>query len=338
MHAVENTFAPSAAFDPVGLGETPSLLILGGVITLVLLAIGLLISVWWEDRNEVSGDYDSTSPLDNGIVLPLYVAREDLGTIAAQRNIVPHPTWVERGKVDEAEVEAGVSGGGLISRAKARRGDEHRAHYDLPSDLGGLIASLLQTLDDNHDLDRDVGEAPYAGEEEHPVLTDPDSTTEFVERYLGNQYPEGLDDSTTDMAKGIVGALQRHALQEGVEQKKRQFEFLRPDSFVLIESVWLPVKTDTGLNLNLQEWTRPRYREFEEHRERSLGLPSGVGVMVRLDTASMTSRGQSTLTHREQRTLGVFGTVERYVPAGGRLDLQPIAVFTRSGSRAPRVY
>lgn len=99
---------PLAELDLFGLGTTGSVV--------VVVAAALLALIWlrhWlrEDFDDPGYPY-SSQRVDQGVLLPEFVASDELIAIASQRGIVPNPAWVEQGQSTETGGEVGGGHGG----------------------------------------------------------------------------------------------------------------------------------------------------------------------------------------------------------------------------------
>lgn len=322
-----------ADFDPIGLGSTASVLILGA---LILLAIIGVVRFFKDDTDWSAMEYDPTRPVDEGIVLTHYVAIEDLLGIADQRNILPNPAWMERGESRETSAEASAGAGGAGGRFGSKRTTDSRAHYDMPRDITSLVPKVLRALADQGELDRGLPELTMMGAAQHPVLTDPAATTEFVNTHLDERYADGIDEPMSRVVERIVSALHQHALEELIEGKRSEFKMAAENPrMALVEGDWrISVHADE-LVLRLDKFVRRNYDErFHEFHVDPEGaaVPSGLGIVVRLDARRVTERGKRELVSGEVRRLGVFGTTAR-VDGAGVLELVPIVVFSRVEGR-----
>ena len=132
----------------------------------------------------------------------------------------------------------------------------------MPADMGSLVKAVLRKLE-SHELNAHIAHAPFVGSEQHPVLSDPETTAAYLHRQLDDWYPEGLDESTEQMTSRLARALQAQALEEGIEQKKFSLSTVPTDAFVLVDSVWKVTGSEEEPALRLRRWERPPYFDGE---------------------------------------------------------------------------
>lgn len=328
-----------AGFTILGMSETAT------IVVLVVIAVlgGFAVWYWWTGRtldryaNElVGGDRDG-----DGVVFAQYVREDDLRSVAVQKRIVPSAAWVERGESSKAGGEVTGGSKSLGGRLSHERGRESRVHVELPpAQAGDLIPRVLKKLEEDGDLRTHLANAPFTQADLRSVVSNPDDAIAYVREYMTAQYPDGVDDSPDEMVQGIVMALHRKAREDEIDQKREQFKGTGKNEFVLISSKWRVHRSGGEVQLWLREWTAPGpYEYWDPHHQGGsasaqpavLELPAGVGIRAELDEEAMTDRGHRELKDGEVKELGVFGTVVSYMETAGRLEVLPIAVFSRVG-------
>lgn len=300
-------------------------MIVGAAVLVLLLVAVAAIWIWWDERTPSYDVTDHERRYDDSVLLMYQVDKDELTSIAAQRGIVPHPAWVEQGEATENSAEVGGAKG-LLGKVGRRRTTDRRAHIEMPTDVATLVTAVLTKLE-LHELNEHVGQAPAGGSEQHPVLSDPDGTADYLREKLAEWYPDGVDESSDEMTERIAYALQAQALEEGVRFKRMTLEDVAQDAFVVIESEWAVQGGGGSLFLQLEQWEHPPYQE----REPILTVSSGAGIRVNLDEATLTGRGTANLAAGEKLRLGVFGTKARYDAQAGVLHVRPLAIFSRAG-------
>lgn len=330
-----------AAFDPVGIGQTLS------IIAVVTLAIVVLVVVafawaWFDDDDDYEVDafgLDEGGPGRGGVLLAQYLGVDDLTSIAAQQNIVPNPAWIERGQTSKAAAEVGAGG----TRASGERGRDTREHVEMPRQAVDLLPKLLAKLNDGDMLVTNLAHPPLRNSDVRSVVADVEGATEYALEHLHATYPDGFDDPAGELVREVVAALNRKAHADEIEQKRAEFTAVGQESLALIESVWRVQVNSSRVRLSLAEWEVPPEVEMymgPQDGTDGNAVPQGIHINVDLDLLGLTRRGARELTRsHETRRLGVFGTTARFDRDAGRLEILPIAVFSRVGRAAgiPRV-
>jgi hypothetical protein len=322
------------AFDPIGIGEAPSYIVLGIILGFALLFAGFLFWDWWDTRRLTSyDDYSESGGTSDGILLLHFLREADLAAIADQTGILPNPAWIERGQSSESSTEVQAAPSGMGAKAGHKHGEDARQHVEMPRDHASLVRKLIEKLRANENLNLRLGLAPHVPETSHPVLVNPDATRAFLDQHLNDQYYEGWDGDWDRLISVIVRGLQQKAQEELIEQKRHEFRSITRDRLVLVDGEWDVRMSgqDGDVVLMLSKLDAPFRSPDSPSDKQGLAMPQGISLFARLDADALTDRGRRDLRGGEVRRLGVFATVQNFNEGLGQLQIAPIAVFSRTG-------
>jgi hypothetical protein len=246
-----------------------------------------------------------------GAVVCDYVDGGTLRTLATQWGVKPHPEEIERvaGRKEGITAKLGVSStevGASIEGEEAMK-----TLYRLPFDPNTLVDELLGVLEVRGALRTDLASRPVVGLEE---------LREVAER--GAQVGEG--------GQRLV---QVERLLEDLlaAAKRKQFESVRNDEFLLIETDW-NVTSDQGGTRRL-ELARLGTGDaaIDMPKGVSLVVPTLIGGEKGTENVNVTAQGWQRIAPGDRITASVLGSSGPFNSSQNRLAVIPIAIFRRVG-------
>jgi hypothetical protein len=313
------------AFDPVGIGELWTGIVLGAI-ALPVAVIGYFALHEFIDvrrmRRLEPAELDEGGPVDRGTVLCDAVDQDTLRSTATQLGIPVTPERVE----EDTHRSSGFVGQLFRIGAERRKEKGKKEIREPVDDPNLLVRRVLRRLDTEGKLNRHLDAVPgYGVVEDSALLGSIEENALAIDGWLSEQFPEGLDVSQRDLARGIAGALTTLLPQRQIAQIKREeFRHATDPAFVLIENEWRVRTEQEKVELHL---TKLRASDYGDGR--LVDIPSGLHVVARL-TGELTSRGQRRLLARgEPVRAGVFGELVGYRDDTQTLEITPMAVFAR---------
>jgi hypothetical protein len=303
-----------------------------GLLALALTGAAALVLLAWLvlDLDGDVGDYFGleSAPVDRGTALPYWFDEDSLQAVATQHDVDGIPSKVERRK------RLGLSiplFGGLRGKADGSTKVTEKP-YD---DRGKLILRVLGKLHEKGELNRAADCALVSSLEDSPIIAfsgTPDSTKAFFEEWLEKHFPEGLQAVLTEALATELAGMGSEISEERLREElgAAHHSLASSDgSILLLEGEW--TARDEDKDGFLLERTDIKVAAYDEPVARSVPMPAGVAIHVRLD-GELTRYGQNSM-HGVTRPIRacVMGTVRQYDPDSGCLEIAPIAVFQRLG-------
>lgn len=300
-----------------GIGEFWSGLIIG----LLILPAGFFIwFIWdeWDTHRLLSEDPPDSEPLTPdrpagaGVLVCDFADQEMIGTIAQQKGVELSPKESERGREIESEGSGGVTKGPLLARFSRRTNEQERKRYEHREDYNVLLAALLDALERDGELQRNLSRRPDVSLGSDFVM---DELAGMAERHSEAQTAREALATVTSRLMG--------------EQKRREFESVAESNpFVLVEGKWTVTKVDGHTVLALAQLT-PSAEVYSQADEDGVEMPDDLSLQVKVPDEGFSDQGR-TRFETSARKAAVFGTAANY--SNGTLVVSPIAVFGRYGS------
>lgn len=178
------------AFDPVGIGEFWTGIVLGVVAIPCAVVLWWTLEGWWSGHRYTDGVADplDAGPIDRGTLLCDLVDEETLRSVAAQQGISVAPSRIEEDTRRASGISARLrSIGGEHRREAGRR--EIREPID---DMNVLVRRVLKELDEKASLNRHLDRVPGIEVFEGSItLGDAQESTEVLTPGFPSSFREG---------------------------------------------------------------------------------------------------------------------------------------------------
>jgi len=285
----------------------------GGIVATAGALVGSLTSLYRSRRTQSALErldvgVRQAGLAKTGALLCDYVDAVAIDTLASQYGVPRSPDEVERGRGSKSTAKAGIGAGGVEAGVESEVSDTARVLYKLRFDPNILTANVLDTLDAQRLLDKDLMRVP---------AVDADELNKEAAQNPGLKN---------------VGELLHHA-QTGA--KLRDFTAaVKEDRFLLIENEWQVEGPPGGPPIDLKATQMGKTDD-------AVALPTGVSLTVPIH-AGFNVNATDALITGQGRVRFQVGTTIRAVVFGrpGALDegtrsfsVTPISIFSRVGRR-----
>lgn len=306
-------FIPTPDF--FGIGEFWS----GVIVGILLIPAGWFLWFLLEeliiafDREDIPRDeeYPTNRPAAAGVLVSDYADMEMLQTIAQQKEIDPEPVESERGRKVGRESSVGAQKYLFFWRRSRKASEEEKARYEHRADHNVLLAAVLNALDNDNELRRNLAQKPEVSLGNSHVM---DELASMAESHSEAQTAR---EALTTITSRLMA-----------EQKRKEFErAVEANAFVLLEGMWVIHKRDSHLILQLGQLI-PAQRLYGPDDTDSVDMPDGVSLEVKIPYQALSEQGRDRLDADEQ-SAAVFGVATKAL--NGTLSLTPFAVFSRFG-------
>jgi hypothetical protein len=287
------------------------------IVVLAMIGTAAYLVTWRQLRltqvrfREISFQLRTAERSRTGAVVCDYVDGGTLRTLATQWGVKPRPEEIESvaGRKEGITAKLGVAGTEFGASVEGE--EAMKTLYRLPFDPNSLVDELLGVLETRGALRTDLASRPVVGLEE---------LREVAER--GAQVGEG--------GQRLV---QVERLLEDLlaAAKRKQFESVRNDEFLLIETDW-NVTSDQGGARRL-ELARLGTGDaaIEMPRGVSLLVPTLIGGEKGTENVNVTAQGWQRIAPGDRITASVLGFSGPFNSTESRLTVIPIAIFRRVG-------
>lgn len=321
-----------ASIDPTklsGLGPVPSILL----IVLAISGLILIAAVAWfiTEESLLGRRYEpehfqfELGPVDRGTALPCWCNEDGLKGVATQHKVDGTPAKVEKKRGLGLRF-------GLPLGAKAKADGSTKVTHKPFDDIGVLILQVLARLDEEGELNQGADMVHLDGIQLDPILAlsgDQDTAEAFFARWIDKHFPNGLQTSTPEELASKLAEMREEIPEEHLRARLQESHRALAESngsILLLEGEWRAEGEEGDLRL---ERTDLRVAAYEESAPKSLPLPTGVAIHVKLD-GELTRHGKNSMVGVTRPIRGsVMGTVRQYEPTTGCLEIAPIAVFQR---------
>jgi hypothetical protein len=325
-----STLALPLAFDPIGIGDTWTGVVLGVLAVFIFITAFLAWPWGWWLRLTGKINADELHyglyrrPVTRGTVLCDWVDLTVLTSIAKQKAVDPEPVRTERGEGTTTSGAIDAKPKGIGGRFSRERRQDVKEYYEIPQDPNALLVKVLGKLSEDgrlaDDLDEAWGTAALTG----------DTLDEMIR--TAKQTPE------LEAAREAILTLQGNAAKERVLEGWRHTA--QEPKFALVESTWRVHEVDLlggppEMWLSLNKLRQREYNPDPYHGNRPetptlIDVPDGMALVVRFDASKLTDQGKGRVVDgsRELRA-GVFGITSNFDEEHGNLWMTPIAIFAR---------
>lgn len=317
-------FTLPLAWDPAGIGDTPTGFALGILTLVVGVPAFFLLETWWNERRHRRFRSESGHRLvTRGVLICDWVDSTVLTTVAKQRGVAAEPIRLERNEGGTVDIGVEARAKRLGGRWSKERRHEVTEFYDLPQDPNALLVKVLGKLRDDEALTVDLEEAW-------------NDRLPFNDDNLDEVIRTAKDAPEMEAARTALRALRQNMETTSLLERWRHAAELSP-RFVLVETEWhvrhVPSHEPTTVDLSLaklreREYPPDPYYGNPPETPTLIDLPPGVAMLVSLEAGRLTEQGRSRLKNGTIVKAGVLATTGVF-DSEGSFGLTPIAVFAR---------
>lgn len=311
------------------------LIVLGAFAAIGLL--GLIVIAWLAiaERIEETRFPDqfefAPGPIDRGAALPDFVNQEALRNLASHHKLEELPSQIQ--ETNSRKIKGGAPKGTF----GGEKGQETKVTREPRDDPGELIHKVVRHLYDNDELNQTVDRILLDDMiDAIPNFADPESAREAFQAWFEEKYPEGFDGvDPAQLAEQLARLGQEFPQGKVCERLKSSFESVQadqPEAPLYVEGEWAVKGENESVILSR---TNLRVQSIGPlgAQERSIPMPEGASIVMKLPEGELTSHGQNRMVgvSRPVRAT-VLGTLKNYDPETGCFQLVPIAVYQRIGN------